>query len=208
MLGIIPCNTACDQIYWFYSREVPAPENEHDRNGWAAFSEKETASFTDNTLRVIQDARAPWASALRDIVSSTDSVKFYPIYRMPDVHTWSSKRWLLVGDAAHAMQPDVGQGVSMALEDVFLLSKLLERKDDSLSKVLQRYEHIRRPRVDALAKAASDGGEVRMDMRPLQLHVKEWVILVGFWLYNVLGLQRWGTGMDRKTLLYNVTNEM
>lgn len=59
-------------------------------------------------------------------------------FRLPLGGKWSKGRWLLLGDAAHAMQPHAGQGVSMALEDAFLLSRLLQAApSESVSIYLQ-----------------------------------------------------------------------
>jgi 2-polyprenyl-6-methoxyphenol hydroxylase-like FAD-dependent oxidoreductase len=60
-------------------------------------------------------------------------VKFFPIFRLPLGGKWAGGRRLLLGDAAHAMQPHSGQGVSMALHDPFLLSRLLEASSPTVS---------------------------------------------------------------------------
>jgi len=52
---------------------------------------------------------------------------------------------VLVGDAAHALPPDKGQGFSQAMEDVFVLARVIENEAD-----LSRYEQIRKPRVEKL----------------------------------------------------------
>ena len=40
--------------------------------------------------------------------------------------TWSRKRTLLIGDAAHATSPHAGQGASLALEDAMRLGRLMQ----------------------------------------------------------------------------------
>jgi 2-polyprenyl-6-methoxyphenol hydroxylase-like FAD-dependent oxidoreductase len=53
---------------------------------------------------------------------------------------------VLIGDAAHASSPLMGQGGCMAIEDAFVLAELLASRtvDDALEAYVQR----RRPRVD------------------------------------------------------------
>lgn len=63
---------------------------------------------------------------------------------MPLNCKWFSRRGLLLGDAAHAMQPHIGQGTSMALEDAFCLSRVLEEPDRSLTEAFQIHESVRR----------------------------------------------------------------
>ena len=68
---------------------------------------------------------------------------------------WHAGRAVLVGDAAHAMTPDLGQGASMALEDVLVLSRRLAALEPpfaapALAAALQAWEAERRPRVTRL----------------------------------------------------------
>ena len=58
---------------------------------------------------------------------------------------------LLLGDAAHAVSPALGQGCNSALEDVSILNELLDRYADDLSQVLTQFTAHRLP--DALAVA-------------------------------------------------------
>ena len=53
---------------------------------------------------------------------------------------WSQGgRITLLGDAAHAMTPFMGQGASSAIEDAVVLARAVEASDD-LPEVLARYE--------------------------------------------------------------------
>jgi 2-polyprenyl-6-methoxyphenol hydroxylase-like FAD-dependent oxidoreductase len=57
---------------------------------------------------------------------------------------WSSRDTVLVGDAAHASLPNMGQGAAMALEDAVVLAECLRRGGDALA----RFQARRRPRVE------------------------------------------------------------
>jgi len=62
-------------------------------------------------------------------------------------HTpWHRGRVVLVGDAAHAMTPNMGQGAAMALEDVSVLCELICR-GMPLADTLRAFDERRRPRV-------------------------------------------------------------
>ena len=58
--------------------------------------------------------------------------------------TWGRGRVILLGDAAHAMTPNQGQGAAMAIEDAFVLSRELAA---GLEGGLERYRSARQPRV-------------------------------------------------------------
>ncbi|MGM3309396.1 FAD-dependent oxidoreductase [Anabaena sp. WFMT] len=57
---------------------------------------------------------------------------------------------LLIGDAAHAVSPSIGQGCNSALEDVVVLDKLLDEYADNLALTLENYSIIRQPDAFAL----------------------------------------------------------
>ena len=50
---------------------------------------------------------------------------------------------LLIGDAAHAVSPSLGQGCNSALEDVTVLDRLLDEYTDDLSIVLKQFTRCR-----------------------------------------------------------------
>jgi 2-polyprenyl-6-methoxyphenol hydroxylase-like FAD-dependent oxidoreductase len=58
---------------------------------------------------------------------------------------------VLLGDAAHATTPGVGQGAAQALEDAVVLANEIAGSDE-LSADLVRYESIRRPRAALVLK--------------------------------------------------------
>jgi FAD-dependent urate hydroxylase len=60
---------------------------------------------------------------------------------------WHASRVVLVGDAAHASSPMMGQGGCMAMEDASVLAETLSRSA-TLAEALATYELRRRPRVN------------------------------------------------------------
>lgn len=60
---------------------------------------------------------------------------------------WYRGRVVLIGDAAHAGPPHMGEGGCMAMEDSLVLADCL-RKADSVECALEAYVRRRRPRVD------------------------------------------------------------
>ena len=66
--------------------------------------------------------------------------------------TWSRKRTLLIGDAAHATSPHAGQGASLALEDAMRLGRLMQDRQE-LGLTFQNFEAERRPRAEKHRRA-------------------------------------------------------
>lgn len=62
-------------------------------------------------------------------------------------------RIALIGDAAHPMAPNLGQGGSQALEDAAVLAHLMTGADaDAVPHLLAEYTSLRRPRADAIVR--------------------------------------------------------
>ncbi|MFD8014250.1 FAD-dependent monooxygenase [Streptomyces sp. NPDC058955] len=66
-------------------------------------------------------------------------------------------RIALLGDAAHAMTPHLGQGACQALEDAVALAAALAA-EPTVEAALVRYDAERRPRSQAVARAARQAG--------------------------------------------------
>ncbi|MET9931585.1 MULTISPECIES: FAD-dependent monooxygenase [unclassified Streptomyces] len=68
-------------------------------------------------------------------------------------------RIALLGDAAHAMTPNLGQGACQALEDAVTLGAALDA-ESTVEAALARYDAERRPRSQAVAVAARQAGKM------------------------------------------------
>ncbi|KAJ3229206.1 hypothetical protein HDU81_005539 [Chytriomyces hyalinus] len=75
------------------------------------------------------------------------------IYDLPDIPKFCDGRVLLIGDAAHGMRPNFGQGLSLGLEDVGTLRELFKMfpEPTDYKKVFDLYEKTRIPRTHNIA---------------------------------------------------------
>ncbi|QFZ17340.1 FAD-dependent monooxygenase [Saccharothrix syringae] len=84
-------------------------------------------------------------------------------------------RVALLGDAAHAMTPYLGQGACTAIEDAVVLAALCARHD--VATALAGYDRLRRPRTQAVARASRVLGAVGHRLRnPLAVGVRNVVV--------------------------------
>jgi FAD-dependent urate hydroxylase len=119
--------TPTGEAWWFHNGppDVPMLELHRDDPPWIA-----------ELIRATPKVLGPWR-----------------LHDLPAMPRWSKGRVVLLGDAAHAMSPSAGQGASLAMEDAMVLTACLRDSQDVPSAFVN-FEKLRRPRVDAIFKAA------------------------------------------------------
>ncbi|KIN05152.1 hypothetical protein OIDMADRAFT_39531 [Oidiodendron maius Zn] len=202
VVGLMPCTASGDTLFWLFSYEVPVPAVDNTQDAWEERRKAEVEGFKITLLRILHDAQGEFGTLLKQVVRTTETVQFYPVSRLPLGRKWSKGRCLLLGDAAHAMQPHAGQGTSLAMEDVFLLSRLLQVHSYTLSDVFGKFDEIRRPRVEKFYKLALINGERRKRTGPWAQWFKELAFWAAIWVLRSTNLHKWGFGQG--DLVYDV----
>jgi 2-polyprenyl-6-methoxyphenol hydroxylase-like FAD-dependent oxidoreductase len=85
------------------------------------------------------------------LVESEDLVALN-IYDVPTLPDWHDGRTILIGDAAHAVSPNSGQGAALALEDAQSLATLLVAADGDPSRAFPEFERRRRARAERVMR--------------------------------------------------------
>jgi 2-polyprenyl-6-methoxyphenol hydroxylase-like FAD-dependent oxidoreductase len=85
--------------------------------------------------------------ALGIIAATGEIFAGWNTYDVPSVPVWHRDRMIVIGDAAHATAPSIGQGAAMAIEDAVVLAKCLRDFPDAES-AFAAYERSRRERVE------------------------------------------------------------
>ncbi|MFE1441919.1 FAD-dependent monooxygenase [Streptomyces sp. NPDC058739] len=88
-----------------------------------------------------------------------DVVLRHDLYELPPLDTFVGGRIALLGDAAHAMTPNLGQGACQALEDAVTLAHCLDTHQDTTA-ALRAYDLVRRPRAQSVARRSARLGTV------------------------------------------------
>jgi 2-polyprenyl-6-methoxyphenol hydroxylase-like FAD-dependent oxidoreductase len=81
----------------------------------------------------------------------------------------------LLGDAAHPMKPNIGQGAAQALEDAVVLASCVAGIDHA-GEALRMYERRRAPRANAVVHASRRAGRVAEVRSPLGARVRDAVV--------------------------------
>jgi 2-polyprenyl-6-methoxyphenol hydroxylase-like FAD-dependent oxidoreductase len=99
------------RVYWFATRNAREGEPDSPRGRKAD----------------VLDLLAGWHPTMRSLVAATDAraILRHDIYDRPPRARWGQGRVTLLGDAAHAMTPNLGQGACQAVEDAVVLADSL-----------------------------------------------------------------------------------
>jgi len=108
---------------------------------------------------------ASWEQYGPSVVAALSGVQDWHAVNYDEVReirlrSWTKPPVFLVGDAAHAMTPDLGQGANSAMVDALILVRLLKAAEgrDQVVEVARRYERLRRRfvgRVQTMSRAVS-----------------------------------------------------
>jgi 2-polyprenyl-6-methoxyphenol hydroxylase-like FAD-dependent oxidoreductase len=83
---------------------------------------------------------------------------------------WVQGRAALLGDAAHAMTPNIGQGAGMAMEDAAVLADELasaRREGHDVEQALETYARRRKPRVESVMRISREVGDEGQRSNPI-----------------------------------------
>jgi len=133
----------CGEGLTYAFLDIPMPAEEAVRPG-------------DEPLDELRKAFGDWTGPVRHLIDGLDGrpLNRVLIHDLPPVPRWSRGHVVLLGDAAHAMAPDLGQGGCQALEDGLVLAHHLASTDRSVPDALQRYEQERAPRTADIVRRA------------------------------------------------------
>lgn len=116
-----------------------------------------------------------WHDPIPALLDATrpDAVLHHDIHELATpLPALAAGRIALLGDAAHAMTPNLGQGACQALEDAAVLAAALAT-EPTVESALARYDTERRPRSQSIARAARQAGRMGQQLtQPLAVAVR------------------------------------
>ncbi len=135
--GIAPMTKG--RAYWFAQKY--APEGERDK----AVGRKQ------ELLDLFHD----WHDPVQAVIEATAEADILrnDVYELKHLKRWSDGRVTLLGDAAHAMTPNLGQGGCLAIEDALALAACIAEEPDVVA-ALKMYESRRIKRTSNVARLA------------------------------------------------------
>ncbi|MBA2247332.1 MAG: FAD-dependent monooxygenase [Chloroflexia bacterium] len=152
--GVAPL--ADGRVYWFATATLPK------------------GAHTDDTLADVAARYRGWHAPIPQLLDSTppEALLRHDIYHLETpLPTYVVGRVALLGDAAHAVTPDLGQGAAQALEDAVTLAAMATRQLD-VPATLAAYDQARRPRTQRLVQVSWKAGRVAQWRNPLAVTLR------------------------------------
>jgi len=152
------------RIQWYAFFALP-PGTKKAPSGWGGSTREDQADSEQNLVEYIKTLHEGWSDEVMTVLDSTppESVEQRDLYdRAPEFfRSWADGNVVLIGDAVHAMMPNLGQGGCQAIEDAYVLTENLVNTEstDKIEDALQDFYRKRIVRVSAvqfLSRLASD----------------------------------------------------
>ncbi|HLR68025.1 MAG TPA: FAD-dependent monooxygenase [Virgibacillus sp.] len=140
-IGIVPLKGK--QVYWFACVNGK-PNDPKYKNRTPMDVAQIFSSFPEHITQLIR-------------LTKEDELLHHDIYDLKPLNQFVYGRIVLLGDAAHATTPNMGQGAGQALEDAIVFVKSLNKEKD-LHKAFNRYENKRIKRTKKIIKMSRNIG--------------------------------------------------
>jgi 2-polyprenyl-6-methoxyphenol hydroxylase-like FAD-dependent oxidoreductase len=153
------------------------------------YTEKEKQGFRllkEDTLPHIMEGLKEFPSIYTEVISQAQPEHIYhdDLSDLPPLSTWYKNRVILLGDAAHASTPNLGQGGCQAVEDAWYFAKMLAETPPlttdlaAVQTIFSQFEKVRRPKNEfvrntswQLGQLSNIGGAVGYRLRNFLLGI-------------------------------------
>lgn len=155
--GIVPIGSG--EIYWFAVAD--APPNGRDAD----------------VRRELMARFASWHEPVAAIIEATPAERIMrtDIYDRTPIERWHAGRVVLLGDAAHPMTPNLGQGAGQAIEDAVVLDECLAQAT-TIEEALTHYEQRRVARANGIVRASRQFGAIAQWSNPIAAWIRDRVM--------------------------------
>lgn len=135
---------------------------------WYATATTPPGGRDSNELARVRELFGRWHQPIPAVLEATQpsAVLRHDVVTLPPLPTFVTGRVALLGDAAHAMTPDLGQGACQAIEDAVVLAAALGSRPD-VAAALGVYDQDRRPRTQSIARRSRQTGRAMQLRNPL-----------------------------------------
>jgi 2-polyprenyl-6-methoxyphenol hydroxylase-like FAD-dependent oxidoreductase len=153
--GIVPL--AHDLVYWFACKNTSEP----------------SSIYKNFTLKDIQENFKGFHSNVQQVLAHTkeEDVIWSDISDLAPIDKYAFDNAVLIGDAAHATTPNLGQGACMAIEDAAILAECIHRNPD-FNKAILEFEKLRIKRTHSIVEKSWKLGKIAQWENPIAMQLR------------------------------------
>jgi 2-polyprenyl-6-methoxyphenol hydroxylase-like FAD-dependent oxidoreductase len=141
---------------------------------WYAFENAEPDAAHEHSVAALVSRFADWHHPVPSLIASTPTealLRDDVHYLSEPLRSFTAGRVALLGDAAHAVTPDIGQGACLAIEDAVVLAAELAAA--AVPAALRSYDAARRPRTQRLARESGRIGHMLMNPNRIAAGIRD-----------------------------------
>lgn len=150
-----------NEVYWFAC--VNAPEQD----------EYLASLEPSGVANLFQHFPAPVGRLIREV--QPDSFLHHDIYDIKPLSTFVYERIVLLGDAAHATSPNMGQGAGQAIEDAYCLANSIMQAN-TMEQALNTYNKKRVGKTRKVIRLSKQIGKAAQWDNPFLIHFRNTVL--------------------------------
>ncbi|NJC28487.1 FAD-dependent monooxygenase [Neolewinella antarctica] len=143
-----------EQTYWF-AVKLSEPNQEDEREKLKVALNEMFSAFHPVVNELIQHTRV--SNIIRGDLSDLELLD-----------KWHVENICLIGDAAHSMTPDLGQGGAQAIEDAYYLSNFIN-SSKCIEDAFHRFHSSRKTKVEKLVKQSRFASKIAITNRPVEI---------------------------------------
>jgi salicylate hydroxylase len=147
--------------YYLRGRDVVNIVTQQDTEQWVA----EGWSIPGD----VEEMRASFPNPeprLKTLLDAVTRCSKWGLFLRPPTENWGRGRIALIGDAAHAMLPNAGQGAAQAFEDAYILARWLAGMPRDPAAAMENFRRVRLPRAHAVQRKSSSIVRTKHDYDP------------------------------------------
>ncbi len=136
---------------------------------WYALINKNSALQNPNLKEIFADYY-PVISKIIDHTKQED-VLLNEIWDLEPMNKWYNKNICLIGDAAHATTPNMGQGACQAIESALVLSNCL-KEENTVESAFAKYQNIRIKKAHYVTNTSWKLGKLAQTDNPIMVFLR------------------------------------
>ncbi len=142
-----------DKVYWYALKSITSATEIHNP-------------------KVIQNYYKAYHPVIKALLAATETTAIHTakIFDLNPLHTWHTGNVCLIGDAAHAMTPNLGQGACQAIEDAYILAECVDKYDDTTS--FATFQNIRLPKAHRVVNTSWRLGKIAHLSHPILIALR------------------------------------